>query len=186
MPCEYDAGEYQVRVVHQAWEQTSNDNPMLVLNITVLARVERREEETFRSPVTERDRRIRMVFTDKTVDYRLEELRRIGWLGTSFADLHPATPNYHDFAGYEFVARCEHRDYKGKPQEEWSVQRGDTAGKPLDLRGLRTLDTLYAKNLAAGARAVPSVAVPSSPAPAAQSAAGPDVGDGPDASGLPF
>jgi hypothetical protein len=167
----YEEGFYKVEITDQAMSVAGTGTPQFVLRFKVLARLENGEEE----PVRSYERLHFRAITEKTIDYFVEDLRTLGFAGTSFRLLDPQTPGFHDFRGRIVEMYCRHgEDQNGNPREEWGVARSAGA---LELRLLpaakyRELDNLFGralKSAGGGANPKPPAAArapePRAPAP---------------------
>lgn len=85
--------------------------------------------------------------TDNTIDYFVEDLRNLGFVGTDFSLLDPDTPGAHDFAGKEFVAKCKHEEYEGQTRERWEFGWAGGDLSPLDKTGVSKLNQRFGAKL---------------------------------------
>ena len=146
----YDKGTYQAKIVKQSLGENSKGNPELQLTLQPTA-VVLQNGELAEQPFPY-ERTIYLTFTDGTLGteanpgWVLQTLAYLGFEGGSFADIEK-----HDFTGQEVTALCAHDNYQGKEREKWSILRPRTAApvKPLDKKGLRTLDAKFGKALKA-------------------------------------
>jgi hypothetical protein len=152
----------------------STGTPQFVLRFKVLARLENGEED----PVRSYERLHFRAITEKTIDYFVEDLKTLGFvgIGTSFRLLDPQTPGFHDFRGRVVEMCCRHgEDQNGNPREEWGVARsaGALELRPLPAARYRELDNLFGralKSIAGGANPKPPAAAraPEAPTPMGQ------------------
>lgn len=134
----YNEGIYEAEVVHQGLNVSSQKGtPGFFLRIQP-------EDGAY-----ERD--IQWWITENTVDNVLRDLKRLGFVGSSWSQLDPNTDGFHDFSGQKIQAVCKHEQSPDgeKTYERWELPYD---GKPrevksLDKKGARSLDNLFGKKL---------------------------------------
>jgi hypothetical protein len=107
----------------------------------------------------------RSLTTEQSAGWLLSDLRSLGFAGTSFTSLDPASPVAVDLSGRIIKVRCAHREYQGQMRESWQIVRSALANMTrLPTERIRELDERFAAELAAHATkvvtAVPSMAAP--------------------------
>jgi hypothetical protein len=158
----FDEGKYRVRIENQAIsegkkrEDGTESNPSIELQIMPIGKYEQNELE---SVYAQYGRTIFLPLSEGTIGtaenpgWVLLTLRYLGWKGESFAELDPSNSPCHSFVGVECDAICQHDEYQGKQKEKWSIfrprQQGEGYGKPIDKKGLKTLDAKFQKALRA-------------------------------------
>ena len=144
----YSVGPYIGEVVQQAIGETSTGKPQDILRVKILGTPEADGSYT---PVQQYERTIYMVLTEATMKFQVENLRIIGFTGNRITDFAPESDNFQDVTGNQVPLWCgEKAHYKtGEPQEDWSISKGASKieVKPLDAKGKRSLDSLFAKAL---------------------------------------
>lgn len=166
----YQPGRYWGRIVAQAIGMTSKNNPQFVLTFKVIGKVNPEDPDGELLPVSEQyERSIFKVITDKTIDYVMEDLQKLGFDRETFKELDPNTPGFQSFVGNELAFYCDHDTYEGTVREKWGLAR-DGSGlqiKPLEPKQMRELDSLFGKHLKKMVKAKPvKPATPSAVAPA--------------------
>lgn len=152
---QYEPGKYLGIVSEQAFSESSKGNKQFILRCKIVGKYD--EEGTLCEFPSQRvrDRNIFMTITDKTVDFVIDALRSIGYEGNTFSGLDPQTPGFHNFASHEVPLYCSHEEYNGNWQERWRIDNGSGGGlnvKPLDSKGVRSLDAMFGKALKATAK----------------------------------
>jgi hypothetical protein len=142
----YEQDTYSCEIVSQAITESSTGNPMVVVEFRVLSYADG-------NPVTKQfNRNYRKAVTAKTVEYVVNDLRAMGFTGSSWSELEPSSPNYQSLAGQVLFMYCKHEE----GFERWGVSRDNTPreSKPIehvDAAKLRRLDAMFGKALAATA-----------------------------------
>lgn len=151
-------GKYRIRLKEHVMSESKNGNPQIAIQFDVIGVYGPNGEYSQHAPF---ERTMFLTITDKTVDWIMETLRAIGFMGKSFTELDTQQPNHHSFAGVEVDAWCKHDEYDGKTREKWNISRGAGASlpKPSDRSSLRKLDALY------GSYLQKPIAVPPPPLP---------------------
>lgn len=159
----YREGLHQVEFIGQEFGENDKGTPTLSLEFLVLAEYKEGQPWDFQAG-EQKKRTLRRYLTDKTVNYFVEDIQRLGAKGvTSFKMLDPNTPGHHSFVGFKTDLWCKHEEYDGNLVERWQVPMGEaTPMKKVDPAKLRALDNQFGAALkgAFGAKA-------SAPAPAA-------------------
>ncbi len=162
----YHPGLYVCRVKEQAFAETKNGNPMIVLAMEPTHLLDKDSEgnEMLSTLTQSYERTVRLVIAnDDQKEYVMLKLRNAGFLGDSFSQL--------NLEGGDVRCVCEHRqgdgEYTGKTFEQWDLQlppRERIPLQPLDKTAARKLDAMFGKRLKEGAKkpaAAPVAAVES-------------------------
>lgn len=150
----YEPGYYDARVVSQAFQKSKKGNPMIVLKVKPLIRVDafRNADGSMsedRYPVTTSyERTIYLGMNpenEASLDVTLQKLRAAGFDGDDFADL--------DLIDREVRCVCEHAPYNNEQREQWSLPLPEREVTELDNDPsmTRTLNALFGKKLKEGA-----------------------------------
>jgi hypothetical protein len=147
----YAPGKYACQITNQALgETTSTKKPQFVLQFKVLGLVDPANPANYIPATAQYDRTSYRVITDKTIDYFIEDLRAMGFQGTSFKHLDPKSEGFHDFVGLDLDMVCTHDTYEGKTNEKWNIARSsDFSVEALEPAKVRELDNLFGANLKA-------------------------------------
>lgn len=168
----YEVGRYACKVIDQALGEAGTGNPQFVLRFQVQGLVDPADPAAFIPARGQYERTHYRTITDKTISYFTDDLKTLGFAGSSFKDLDPKTDGFHDFRGQDVDMWCAHEDDpKGGKREKWSVARvsGALEVKPLEPKKLRDLDNLFGKQLKS---IKPEAAVAQRPAPVGVAAGG--------------
>lgn len=158
----YHEGRYRMRITDQGFAETEKKGtPYFFLRGTPLTQfVEGNEYE-----VKPYEREIVMYLTDKAVDYAVDKLRSLGWEGSSFKELDPASPNAVTWVGQIIDVECAHETTDSGTWERWNLPyvATDKPPKPKgDPKVASKLDAMFGKLL----KGDKAAAKPSKPAPA--------------------
>jgi len=146
----YSVGRYACKITEQAMGEAKTGTPQFVLRFKVMGQVDPEDPSKYIPAEQQYERTHYRAITEKTVPYLMEDLKTLGFQGTSFRDLDPQTPGFHDFRGYDVDMWCAHEpDQSGSNREKWGVARtgGALEVKPLEPKKLRDLDNLFGKHL---------------------------------------
>lgn len=114
-------------------------------------------------------REVTLFVTEKAAKYTIEKLRELGWNGTQFSNLDPATDKYHSFEGQEVALTCEIND---KGYDSWNLAYSGES-KESDPAVANRLDNLFGKALVSSVSAKPAQSQkPQQEAPAADPSPG--------------
>lgn len=104
------------------------------------------------------ERTIFRSITEKTIDYLVEDLQRLGYDRDNFDGLDPEGPQAFNFAGIEVDVECDHETWEGKKREKWRFNAGGGAPaiNPLERKEVSQLNALYSKKLKGGNGASPA------------------------------
>ena len=158
----YEPGRYWGRVTRQKLGKTRNGNPQLVLTFLVVGKVNPAEPDGDLLGVPEQyERSLYRVITDNTLDYVIQDLDTLGFVGDSYSQFDEEDLNCCSLFDKEYAFYCSHkpREVKdeatgtyvptGELREEWSLAR-ETTGvnvEPLDKKEARQLDAMFGKAL---------------------------------------
>lgn len=98
------------------------------------------------------ERELRFYLPDgkeDAIDRLFSALERIGFDGSSFAELDPDNPKFWDFSQTTIDCECKHEANGGKTYERWELPFAGIAREvaPLDSKDVRKLDALFGKKL---------------------------------------
>jgi hypothetical protein len=148
----YEVGKYACRITSQAMGEAKTGTPQFILRFTVLARVY--DDGEMERVNRQYERTAYRAITEKTIPYLIEDLKTLGFQGSSFRDLDPSSPNFFDLEGRDVEMWCGHEaGTDGENREKWGVARQGGAKKdapqvkPVDAKKLRDLDNLFGKHL---------------------------------------
>mgnify|MGYP001173740613 FL=1 len=97
------------------------------------------------------ERDITWWLTDKTVEYVVRDLRKLGFNGRSFGELNPESGTHHSFVGDFITAECQYeKGEDGKDYERWQLPYEGREIKPLERSEQRRLNNLFDKFLKDG------------------------------------
>lgn len=152
----YEQGNYWCKITNQQLgESKEKKTPQWVLTFDVVGKINPADPEGELIGCDQYERSIFRVITDKTVDYLIEDVKRLCeragikpvLLGFEYLD--PKTPGFLDFKDVEFEAYCKHDTYEGKTREQWGISRGSKGLEvtPLDDNGVRNLNAMFGRHL---------------------------------------
>lgn len=160
-----DKGSYICAITAQGFNEAKTGNPQFWFDFDVQAK---KTADGQAEQIDPEKRTYYRVITEKTMPFLLEDLRTIGYEGTSLAVLEPTHPQHVSLVGTVVEMYCGHDTYEGKQKERWGVSQGQPAREPLDKTKLRTLDSLFGKY--ARVAGAPAKAAAPKPAPVAAAA----------------
>ena len=137
---QYQRGAYPAcEIISQALGEASTGTPQFSFR--------------FRIPNTDDERTCYIALTEKTRDFAIEDLKRLGFSMNSLRYLDPNVAGYQDFTGTFVDMYCKHDTYNSKTSEKWSISRplGAVDVKPLETNKMRDLDNLFGRSLKANA-----------------------------------
>jgi hypothetical protein len=166
----FGEGRYTVQISDQALGEAQTGTPQFILKFTVLERV---HDDGDTEAVRNYDRTYYKAITERTIEYLTQDLKTLGFEGSSLRDLDPSSPNFYSLKGRQVEMYCTHEDRNSETQERWSVAFTKKDSKPieakrLDSAKLRALDNLFGKHLKGLA---PKAATPK-PVPVAKAVSG--------------
>jgi hypothetical protein len=157
----FDIGRYWAKVTRQRLGETSTGKPQLIISFQILGKVNLNEPEGDLLRAPEGERSIYRVISDKTLDYVISDLDKLGWNGMSWAEFDEQHPKCCDIRGTELALFCNHKPKQVKNEstgewvdtsemrEEWSIAQESTGPqvKPLDKAAVSKLDGMFGKAL---------------------------------------
>ena len=145
----YAVGRYACKITEQALGEAKTGNPQFVLRFKVLGLVDPDDPSKYIPAAAQYERTHYRTITEKTIPYLMDDLKTLGFQGTSFRDLDPQTEGFHDFRGGDIDMWCGHEQGQDGIREKWGVARvsGPLEVKPLEAKKLRDLDNLFGKHL---------------------------------------
>jgi len=153
----YSVGLHVGEITKQGLSKTSTGKPQFVLGVKILGQPSADGVVPWQQQY---ERTVYMVLTDKTIDFATENLKRLGFTGTSLSQLDPSNATFQSFKGNQVELWCKHEpDQQGQMRERWQVSNGGInaiSGDPLDQREMRQLDTLFGRALRTGTPPSPS------------------------------
>lgn len=136
----YEKGTYKGTVTNQRFGETPNGSTYFALEFEP---TEATGANTF--PETVYKREVTFYLTEKAAKYSIENLRRIGWKGTSFQSLDPTIEGYESLEGTELHLFC---DYSDKGYEDWNLTAPGGGASKESKKGIASkLDKLFGKAL---------------------------------------
>lgn len=151
MPSHYEPGPYVAKITAQRFGETPNGSPYFALMIEPTAS---KGANTLPAQIYERE--ITLYVTDKSYQYTVEKLRKLGWQGSKFSELDPSNDEYHSFVDLELDVTCSLNE---KGYDEWNLSKGGGKDAPgSDSSVAKKLDTLFGKALMSSAPAKPKKA----------------------------
>ncbi len=144
---QFEVGGYNVRI-HDAGIETSKNKgtPGVTLKVEIRSKIEEGEDGTrFDAACDPGFRTINLWITEKTVDFTIDKLRKAGWEGQSFDELH-------QLVGMQAAAFCRHEtqetgEYAGQTQEKWDLGLPTSQNVNHDSTTARKLNALFGKKL---------------------------------------
>jgi len=127
----FNEGEYIVKVIDQGFDESKEKRtPYFWLSF--------QPEDS-----CEYIRTVELYLTKSTIDRKLEQLRNLGWSGSSFSELEPE--GGFSFRGTEMTVVCRH---DGK-YERWELPGGGGESRPLESKAgiARKMDALFGSAL---------------------------------------
>ena len=127
----FNEGRYIVQIVDQALGEAQTGTPQFILKFTVLEHV---FDDGGAEAARNYDRTYYKAITEKTIQYLAQDLKTLGFEGSSFRDLDPSSPGFYDLRGRQVEMYCTHEDRNGESQEKWSVAFAKGASKPIEAK----------------------------------------------------
>lgn len=159
----YEVGRYACKIISQALGEAGTGTPQFSIRFTVQGLVDTSDPTRLIPAQQQYERTHYRAITNKTIPYFVEDLKVLGFAGSSFRQLDPNNEDFHDLAGRDVDMWCSHENgLDGTPREKWGVARkggGDLDIKPLDSKKVRELDNLFGKHLK-GMKAADTAPVP--------------------------
>ncbi len=146
----YDIGTYRGIITDQALGKASTGTAQFILKFRIIGPLGADGEPIELAATQQYERTMYRAITERTIDYVMEDLEKLGFQGASFKQLDLNAPNACDFRGHEIDFYCgRDKDQQGNDREKWSLAFGARAinAEPLDAQKSRELDTLFGKAL---------------------------------------
>jgi hypothetical protein len=148
----YEEGPYVGEIIQQSLSESKSGTPQAVLRVKILGIPE--DDGTFTPVNRQYERTIYMALTPNTIAFQVENLRTAGFEGDKISQFDPSSPDHQDLTGNQINLWCKIEPaFSGDgEQERWQVSKGRQVienKKPLDSKGLRSLDSLFSKALKA-------------------------------------
>ena len=161
-----DEGKYRGRICEWSLSQSkTKKTPQFAVTCELIGYYDRDQL----NDMSGSDKRTVFKFiTENTVDYFIEDMRKLGWNGDQFAELNPDHPGGHNFKDVEVDLTCEHETYEGKDRERWNFAFGGGGMQltALDKKGVSSLQALFGSKLKATAAKPAAKPMPAKPVPA--------------------
>jgi hypothetical protein len=144
----YSVGRYICEIKSQALGEAGTGTPQFILRFTVMGEVD--DDGNVAGVNRSYERTMYRAITEKTIPYLIEDLKALGFRGSSFRDLDPSSPSFFDLSGQEVEMYCAHEDGTNGEREKWSVAFAKREAQPVkavDSKKLRDLDNLFGKHL---------------------------------------
>lgn len=140
----YSQGAYKCEVIDQGLSMSSTEKPQIWLLVRVL-----QSNDNPDLTINQYERTIFWTLTEKTIDFTLDKLERLGFSGQSFRDVDPNVEGHHSFVGQIIDCWCRLETYEGKEREKWDLSRDLTVTPPDPLgdSDARKLDALFGRKL---------------------------------------
>ncbi len=145
MQLAFGPGTYRGKITRWGVGKAGTGTPQLSVTVQILGKVDTSDSESGLLPAPNYERTIFRAITEKTIDYVIADLRRLGYDRDGFADAQPESPTAFDFFGIECNVVCEHDSYQGKAKERWSFGGGTFEQVPLEPNVVKSLDALFGK-----------------------------------------
>ncbi len=151
-----DPGKYKARI--KKWglaESNTKKTPQLFFTCDVVGFYQKGSGEEKCHDMNSAERTVFRPITENTIDYVIQDVRKLGWTGAELAELNPDHPNAHDFSNQPIDLICEHETYQGKQTERWSFAfsgGGELTLSMLDKKGIGALQAHFGGKLKAGAK----------------------------------
>jgi hypothetical protein len=159
MNAQYEPGRYWGQITNQELSKSSTGNPQIVISFRLVGRVNLSDPEGELLRCPDGERRMFRSITDKTIEYVLDDLQKLGFNGTSFSQIDLEREGCIDLRSTEHAFMCAHEEYNGKVREKWSLS-GDFKSEPLPEKEARQLDALFGAALRKRAKQAPAAEKP--------------------------
>lgn len=148
----YKEGRYKARIKNWGLSKASTGTDQFFVSIEPLGMFDPADQENLLA-CDSAERTIFRAITDKTIDFVLDDLERLGYKGDTFDQLNPEHAKAHNFRDQEIEVRCRHETYKDKLHERWEFAGGGSfQPKPLAANEVNVLNKLFGKKLKARAQ----------------------------------
>lgn len=124
-------GVYRGTIMRHSMGLSANKTPYLEL----IGRFTERENDAleFVELETPFTKPLKLWLSKAAMDNSKKTLEYYGFQGNSLAALLPNRPDSFTFEGKPIQARCSHGEYKGRPKEDWNIQRANMPVEEKDL-----------------------------------------------------
>jgi hypothetical protein len=153
----YDVGAYVGEVINQGLGESKTGTPFFYLKVKVLGTP---DNEGYVPAAQQYDRTVYFYLSEKSMENTVENLKALGFNGSSLAQLDPDHAKAVSFIGNQVDLYCQHEEYNGDWKEKWNLSRV-LAVQTIEPKKLRQLDALFGKSL----KAVPATSSPTAAAP---------------------
>jgi hypothetical protein len=110
--------------------------------------VDRSDQESGLISTAPGERTVFRTITEKTADWVVEDLQRLGYERDKFDMLDPNHSQAHNFKDLEIEIKCDHETYQGKTREKWNFAwGGGLEFTPLETKEIGKLNALFGKKL---------------------------------------
>lgn len=157
----FQPGKYLGRVTGQGLgESKDKRTPFFGLSVDILGKINPMDPQGDLLPCPGGQRTVRLWLTDQTADRSIADLQRLGFTGSSFRQLDPASPGGWSIIGADIELYCSQEPDSRSPgemQEKWGIAReGGLKLEPIDQSGVKKLDALFGKQLKALSKSAPA------------------------------
>jgi hypothetical protein len=167
----YEVGKHEVQVTGQGFVKAGSGNVQFVLKFKVLGKIDPEDPSKMFAVPAQYERSMYRALTEKTIEYFVSDMAKLGVEVSSFADLDPNTEGFTNLTGKTYDMMCTHEaGTDGGMRERWSVVQA-FASKPIESiasNEVKALDRLFGKHL----KKSPTPVQRTPPQPAAEYAAG--------------
>jgi hypothetical protein len=143
----YNEGLHVGTVLGQGLSEAGTGTAQFLLRVKVLGEVTG-DDGSYQPSDRQYERSIYMALTEKTRDFVVDNLKLLGFDGSSMAQLDLSHPKAVSFVGKQVDLWCKHDAYNGKTSEKWSLAMPRKEMESLDAKKMRQLDSLFGKALA--------------------------------------
>ena len=143
----YEVGRYEGIVTDQGLTETKTGKPCFFLQFDVTADLLPDGTKKALPPAHSFQRSIYQVITDKTIDFLMTDLERLGFTGNKLTQLVLDSNGCQSFVDNIVQLYCKHETYEGNERERWSFAREASEVVPLDSKKAKELDALFGKKM---------------------------------------
>lgn len=145
MPSHYEPGKYKATVTAQRFGETPNGSAYFAVEFEPTESLGPNE-----FPANVYKREMTLYFTEKSAQYSIEKLRRMGWSGTKLSELDPSNEGFTSLAGTEVEVVCRLNE---KEYDEWDMAPPSGGPAKESIKGISNkLDKLFGKALSTSAK----------------------------------
>jgi len=147
MTAQYQPGEYWGEVVdHGLTESKTKKTPQVFVRFLVLGKVSAANPDQYDATDTQYERTAYRAITENTVEYVVDDMKRLGFAGVIFDEFRADGPGSFDIRGQQFKFFCKHEMYEGAAREQWSIAR-ERNTTPVADDALKRLQATFGKHL---------------------------------------